>query len=126
MVQGPLAPNWGWRKFGILPRVENGDLTGANPPTENRLQVWQRIAARLDGRQDVVFVKLHTHGAIERNSEMLLGRAMREFHQLLASSGIRYHYASAREMVNIIHAIEDGSTAAPGELRDYLFQKNPA
>ncbi|NIP93626.1 MAG: hypothetical protein GWO24_09280, partial [Akkermansiaceae bacterium] len=61
MVQGPLGLNWGRRKFGILPRVENGDLTGANPPTRNRLGVWCRIAPRLAARPDTVFLKLHTH-----------------------------------------------------------------
>jgi hypothetical protein len=122
MVQGPLGPNWGWRKFGLIPRVENGDLTGANPPTLNRLGVWQRIAPRIASRPDVIFVKLHTHGAVERNSNMLLGTPMRRFHQALAASGIPYHYATAREMVNIIHAIEDGKSGSPGEFRNYLIQ----
>lgn len=126
MVQGPLGPNWGWRKFGILPRIENGDLTGANPPTPSRLHVWQRLGARIAVRPDVIFVKLHTHGAIERNSGMLLGAPMREFHQLLAASGMAYHYVTAREMVNIIHAIEDGKTGAPGEFRNYLYEKSTA
>lgn len=126
MVQGPLGPNWGWRKFGILPRIENGDLTGANPPTQCRLGVWQRIGARVGTRPDVIFVKLHTHGAIERNSGMLLGEPMRQFHQRLASSGINYHYASAREMINMIHAIEDGETGSPGDFRNHLFQTSSA
>jgi len=124
MVQGPLGPNWAWRKFGVLPRLENGDLTGANPPTQRRLGVWRRLGARIAARPDVIFIKLHTHGAIERNSAMLLGAPMRAFHQLLATSGIRFHYATAREMVNMIHAIEDGKTGSPGDYRDYLFQ-NP-
>ena len=123
MVQGPLGPNWGWRKFGVLPRVENGDLTGANPPTESRIGVWRRIGARIADRPDIIFIKLHTHGAIERNSAMLLGEPMRRFHQLLAASGAKYHYASAREMVNMIHAIEDGETGSPGEFRNHVFQK---
>jgi hypothetical protein len=126
MIQGPLGLNWGWRKFGIMPRVENGDLTGANPPTGNRLEVWRRIGPRISNRSDVIFVKLHTHGAIERNSAMLLGRPMRDFHRLLAASGIDYHYVTAREMVNIIHAFEDGKTGSPGEYRDYLYRRTPA
>jgi len=123
MVQGPLGLNWGWRKHGVIPRVENGDLTGANPATMNRLAVWKRLGAYVEPRPDVVFVKLHTHGAIERNSSMLLGDPMRKFHQQLAESGLNYHYASAREMVNMIHAFEDGEKGVPGEYRDYLFKK---
>ena len=126
MIQGPLGLNWGWRKFGIMPRVENGDLTGANPPTMNRLGVWRRISPRIEHRGDVIFVKLHTHGAIERNSSMLLGRPMRDFHRLLAGSGADYHYVTAREMVNIIHAFEDGRSGMPGDYRNYLHQRTPA
>lgn len=126
MVQGPLGLNWGWRKLGVMPRVENGDLTGANPPTRNRLGVWRRLAPRIGPRSDVIFIKLHTHGAIERNSSMLLGGPMREFHRLLAFSGLHYHYVTAREMVNIIHAYEDGGTGAPGEYRNHLYRRTPA
>ena len=39
---------------------------------------------------------------------------------------IDYHYTTAREMVNIIHAIEDGKTGSPGEYRDYVFPKPSA
>lgn len=125
MVQGPLGLNWGRRKLGFLPRVENGDLTGANPPTQNRLKIWCRIAPRLRARPEIIFIKLHTHGAIERNSSMLLGQPMRDFHSLLAAGRISYHYVTAREMVNIIHAIEDGKTGSPGEYRDYLHEGPP-
>ena len=122
MVQGPLGLNWGWRKLGVLPRLENGDLTGNNPPTLNRLDVWRSLAPSIAPRDDVAFVKLHTHGAIERNSSMLLGEPMQSFHRTLSESGLSYHYATAREMVNIIHALEDGMNGEPGEYRDYLFR----
>lgn len=120
MIQGPLGLNWGWRKFGVLPRVENGDLTGANPPTANRLRLWSSLAPRLACRPDVILVKLHTHGAIEPNSAMLLGAPMHDFHRALANSGLPYHYVTAREMVNIIHALEDGEEGPPHRYRDYL------
>jgi hypothetical protein len=31
----------------------------------------------------------------------------------------RLHYVTAREMVNIIHAAEDGKTGNPGQYRNY-------
>ena len=37
------------------------------------------------GRPDCVFIKLHTHGAKEANTAMLLGEPMRDFHRALAS-----------------------------------------
>ena len=109
-----------------MPRVENGDLAGVNPPTPDRLGLWLRIAPRIDDRPDVVFVKLHTHGAVERNSAMLLGRPMWEFHRLLAAGDLKFHYATAREMVNMVHAFEDGHSGPPGDYRDYIYQNASA
>jgi len=131
LVQGPLGLNWSRRKWGFLPRIENADLTGANPPTLGRLQIWMRQGIRVSGQPDWLFIKLHTHGAVERNSDMLLGKAMQEFHRTLLSQfndGQRYrvHYVSAREMVNIIHAAEDGKTGDPGAYRDYLYPSPPS
>ena len=40
LVQGPLGLNWQRRKYGVLPRIENSDLTAVNPPTPERLQLW--------------------------------------------------------------------------------------
>jgi hypothetical protein len=40
-------------------------------------------------------------------------------------SGFRLHYVSAREMVNILHAAEDGHTGDAGAWRDYLYSKPP-
>ncbi|MDC0312254.1 hypothetical protein OAM04_03440, partial [bacterium] len=39
MIPGPLGLNWQKRKWGIVPRIENGDITGANPPTLSRLSL---------------------------------------------------------------------------------------
>ncbi len=126
LVQGPLGLNWSRRKFGLLPRIENADLTGANPPTLARLRLWMRLNIHVAGRPEWLFVKLHTHGAIERNSSMLLGARMRRFHRELAeisaAEGWRFHYVSAREMVNILHAAEDGCGGEPGQFRDWRYR----
>lgn len=128
-IQGPLALNTGRRKWGLIPRVENGDLTGANPATLQRLGVAIAEAIHVEGQPEWVFVKYHTHGGIESNFHMLLGDAMRRFHRDLASLdaiGCRLHYVSAREMANLVHAAEDGATGDPGAYRDHVFiRSNP-
>ena len=126
-VQGPLCLNWKRRKFGIVPRIENSDLTGINPPTAQRLALWEKMHIHVEGRPDWLFVKLHTHGAIERNSATLLGEKMHAFHRHLAQRAsadedFRYHYVSARELVNILHAAEDGKQGNPGHFRDYRYK----
>ncbi len=126
-IQGPLCLNWQRRKFGILPRIENSDLTGANPPAPLRLSLWEKTHIHVAGRPDWTFIKLHTHGAIERNSAALLGEPMRAFHRHLAERAadrdFRYHYVTAREMVNILHAAEAGEKGTPGEYRDYRYRR---
>ena len=124
LIQGPLGLRWRQRKCGILPRVENAELTGVNPPSDERVDHWARTAVHVRGRPDVVFVKVHTHGCVEANERMLLGEPMRRAH---ASLQERYndgrawslHYASAREVYNMVRALEDGMPGSPGEYRDY-------
>jgi hypothetical protein len=53
---------------------------------------------------------------------MLLGEPMRRFHELLVHQDFQLHYVTAREMVNIIHAAEDGKTGSPGAWRDYRYR----
>ncbi len=115
LVQGPLGLNWGWRKYGVLPRIENGDLTRANPPTMNRFRLWAALCPRVAGGPPWVFVKLHTHGGISRNYDMLLGEAGAQFHTQLAGQNVKYHYVTAREMVNLIHAAEVGAEGDPSD-----------
>jgi hypothetical protein len=128
IVQGPLGLNWDRRKYGILPRIENSDLTAANPPTRDRLHVWLECNIGVLGRPNWVFAKLHTHGARLDNMEMLLGDAMRAFHRMLARFSaddpkFRYHYATAREMVNIIHAAEAGHSGDPNQFRNFRYRR---
>jgi hypothetical protein len=127
LVQGPLGLNWRRRKFGFLPRVENGDITGAHPPTPDRLRLWLRLGIHVRGRPDWLFIKLHTHGGLPRNMATLLADPMRRFYEYLLAhynDGKQFlvHFVTAREMVNIIHAAEDGHSENPGSFRDYRLQ----
>jgi hypothetical protein len=128
IVQGPLALNWNRRKYGLLPRIENSDLTAANPPTVERLRLWLDCRIAVEGRPNWLFIKLHTHGAKPENTAMLLGEPMRAFHRALAALAaadhtLRFHYVTARELVNIVHAAEAGHSGDPGTFRDFRYRK---
>ena len=125
MVQGPLGLNWKWRKWGVLPKVENAELTGTNPPTAQRFALWSELAPVVEGLPDWRFVKLHTHGGIPQNYETLLGDPMRRFYESLsglAGRGVQVHFVSARELTNIVHAAEAGCVGDPSEHRDFLYR----
>jgi hypothetical protein len=126
LVQGPLALDWRRRKAGLLPRLENADLTGANPPSTVRLRNWIAQRIHVEGRPNWIFVKLHTHGGIPSNYGTLLGKIMREFHHDLGefcrAIGIRLHYVTSRELVNLVHAAEDGQCGDPGALRNHYYR----
>jgi hypothetical protein len=130
LVQGPLALSWTGAKWGVVPRVENGSLHAGHPPTVRRLANWASCGISVAGRPDWLFVKVYTHGAPERNADMLLGPGMAAFHrgaQAEFDDGKRFrlHYVTAREMANIIHAAEDGRTGDPGQYRDYVLAPPP-
>lgn len=113
MIQGPLVPNWTERKFGIIPRIENGDLHANQPPTWSRLQNWLKAGVSVEGKPNWVFVKLHTHGAQEGNMNMWLGEKVQAFHADLArhaaaNPDFRYHYVTAWEMAQLVHEAEVG------------------
>lgn len=127
IVQGPLALNWERRKLGFLPRIENSDLTANNPPRPDRMRLWLKQHIHVLGRPEWTFVKLHCHGAPPPNSSVFLGEPYRRFHAHLAetyteANGWRLHYVTARELVNILHAAEDGHRGNPGQFRDYRYK----
>lgn len=126
IVQGPLALNWRRRKYGVFPRIENGELSRWNPPTPQRVDLWVRQGIGVRGKPDWIFVKVHTHGANPDNHDVLLGQPLEEMFGYLESAyndGKRFalHYVTAREMANLIHAAREGADAPPGRFRDTEF-----
>lgn len=124
MIQGPLLFDPGRRKFGVIPKIENGDLLGNHPPTLDRLRLWLKANITLPGRPRWRFVKLHTHGCNGRNMNMLLGDPYVRFHQGLQQlakehPNFRYHYVTAWEMANIVHYAERTKTASASEVLDF-------
>jgi hypothetical protein len=108
MVQGPLAVRFGdngrW-----MPRLENGELAGQDPPTAARVRVWFEVAPQLG---EHLFIKLHTHGAQEKNSSMLLGDGLDRLFRLVAeraaAMGVRLHFATAWQVYCAIEALRTG------------------
>lgn len=103
MIQGPLGFNWKSRKLGFLPRIEAGELSHDALPTRERIKLWLKYAARIEGINDHLFIKLHTHGANDKNLEMLLGGGLdniwRELESMCRDTpDYRLHYVTAREM----------------------------
>jgi hypothetical protein len=116
MIQGPLAFDWKNKKLGLLPAIENGDLQGTRGATFERFKIWHHAGIGVVGRPDWRFVKVHTHGCDEANTEILLGETMREFYQSLqkhaeAVPEFKYYFVTAFEMAMLVHQAEDGLKA---------------
>jgi hypothetical protein len=131
LIQGPLVLDWGRRRFGVLPRVENGCIQASQPPHIGRLELWLRAKVQVPSRPDWFFVKLHAHGAPEISHEVLLGEPMLKFHQDLADRARRdpnfhYHYVTAREMYNLVKAAENGWRGTVADALDHHLVWNGA
>lgn len=127
MVEGPLAVARGRGKLRL--RLENGALTAQDPATQARVDSWVAQNIHVRGRSSWTFVKVHTHGAPERQAASLLGEGGRALHRALQrySDGRqwRLHYVTAREMFNIAIASMNGHGGNPSEYRDYELQPPP-
>lgn len=111
MVQGPLLPDWSSRKFGLIPRIENGDVHAGRPMTLRRFHLWRQAHVHVAGRPNSVFIKLHTHGCKDGNIDEWLGPRMVQFHDDLAAyrlqhPNLRLHYVTAWEMAQRVHRLE--------------------
>lgn len=115
MIQGPLVPDWGRPRFGIVPHIENGDVTAGRAMSMRRLHNWLKADVHVSGQPNWKFVKLHTHGCKDGNIDAWLGDEMLQFHHDLLSMtreqpNMRYHYVTAWEMANLVHRAEVGAT----------------
>lgn len=129
IIQGPLALNWKRRKYGIFPKIENSGITRKNPPTPDRIDLWVKQRIGIVGRPDWIFIKVHTHGAQDENCEDRFFKLLDAMYSYLESeyndgSNYKLHYASAREMYNMIKAAESGKDGNPGDYRDCILTSN--
>lgn len=110
MVQGPLTLNWRDARFGIVPRIESGEISPDAPPSAHRARLWGKCRVHVRGAPEHVFIKVHTHGATDRATQMLLNGGLdtlwteleREYRD---RPGNVLHYVTAWEMVTKIREL---------------------
>jgi hypothetical protein len=124
IIPGPLAFDVQRRKWGIIPRIENAELQGSNPPTEDRIRNWVRQGIHVKGRPEWIIVKISCHGAEDRSRDVILGDIADRMYSCLEREyrdkrGVSLHYVTARELYNIIKAAESGKGGNPGEYRNF-------
>lgn len=128
MVTGPVMFDWTRRKHGLpLPRMDDGVLAANYPLSTDRLRRWQRAGISVQGRPDWIFVKLYCHGFFDHDQPQMIGDGARQFWEEALELGDRtnsfkLHFASAREVFNLIKAAADGQTGNPHQYRDYWLQ----
>lgn len=111
MIQGPLALNWKSRKLGLIPRIESSELSYDAPPTNERVDLWEKCGITVKGAEEHIFIKLHTHGLEEDNIDMFFN--LKGFDNLWTSlenkyvnqEGYKLHYVTAWEMYTKIQSI---------------------
>jgi hypothetical protein len=128
LIQGPLMLDLGGEKRRRpFVSIENSELSGVNPPTLRRLQLWKKAQITVQGRPDWLFIKLHCHGLQEADESAMLGPPIQQFLRELiggGGNGSQYlvHFVTMREMANIALAACDNCSGNPGEYRDFRFK----
>ena len=87
--------------------------------TSARITMWVNTGVSVEGQEDVIFVKTATHGA--PYAAYALGEECEFiFKQLEANyndgTNFRLHYVTARELYNVVRAIEDRNSQSPSIL----------
>jgi hypothetical protein len=113
MIQGPLNINWSSRKWSLIPRVESADVSSYNPPNKERTLLWFGANVHVIGAPQHMFIKVSTHGAQERNMELLFSSGFETLwssleHLVPTTLGCRLHYVTAYEMFCKVKEIESG------------------
>jgi hypothetical protein len=113
LINGPLAFNWRQRRKRVFPAIENGDVSGYCLPTADRVDLWVRLGVSVRGWPRWIFVKVHTHGAQEKNSGLLLSEGVHTLHRHLLgtyNNGKTHivHYVTAWELYCCVKALESG------------------
>ena len=110
IIQGPLHPFF-ITSSPLSLRVLGDGINGNPPVDQRRIDSWVKLGIGIEGKDDWIIIKTHTHGATDHHA--VLGREMDELFGYLENKyndGTHYvlHYVSARELYNIIKAAEAG------------------
>jgi hypothetical protein len=118
IFQGPISISWnGALEYGAIE---------SNPRfTPGRVKKWIGANIHVRGRPEWIFVKVFSHGA--QSSSIVLDGDMEymilSLKKECSMRGIKVHFMSAREAVNVVRAAEEGKTGNPEEYRDYSISK---
>ncbi|MFZ1132957.1 MAG: hypothetical protein WBV31_11925 [Terriglobales bacterium] len=127
IIQGPLVTDFRRTWRSARPVLDNGAITGPNPPTMHRFSLWKQAQVRVAGGPDWLFIKLFCHSMNPAQKDSVIGDSFRDFLAALVGGATdrkeTLHFASAREMANILLAACDGREGNPGDYRDYRFKK---
>jgi hypothetical protein len=114
MITGPLGVRFGSR---LIPRVESGEIAGYDMPTPARVKQWFDVSPRIG---DDIFIKLYTHGAVERNLEPLLEDGLSNLYKWIAGEAMErnmeFRWASAWQMYKAVAALVGGCDPDPAHL----------
>ena len=127
IVQGPLVADIGrsLRERRLI--LESGAVTGDRPLTLQRLDLWKKANIHVEGRPDWLFIKLFCHSMNPSQTEVVSGEPFRKFLEDLVTGASErretLHFATAREMANILLAACDGRDGNPDDYRDYRFRR---
>jgi hypothetical protein len=126
LVTGPLMINWGVRRFGIFPRLENGEIAATNAPSPERVRLWGQAQITVRGWPKWVFIKVHTHGTQDKNARLLLGDAIGPMYRNLLShydvpGRSVLHFVTAREVYDCIKALESADEAAIARIEAFQY-----
>ncbi len=126
IIQGPKHPFFFNNKITGL-RAPGDDICGDPRVDSKRIDSWINTGIHIKGKNNWVIVKTHTHGAAF--GKAVYGEEMDSIFNYLESKyndGTKYilHYVTARELYNIIKAIEAGEKGSnPEEYKDYIIKK---
>jgi hypothetical protein len=128
MIPGIIGLRWKSRTHRFTPSIEASNLDKSDYPFPERIDYWIKNSIKIKGREEWLFIKLHTHGAREETWESLLGERadkMYSYLQYKYNDGVNFllHYVTARELYNIAKAAESGNAGNPNNFRDYEISK---
>lgn len=126
IIEGPLCPVF-MAKGALEIGMTGGGIDSrrfSEPLMRYLLDSWVKAGVHLEGQPDIIFIKSHMHGAAGDAEES--DKRLDLIYDHLENSyndGSRYvlHYATARQMYNIIKAIESGKCTKDNidAFRDY-------
>lgn len=128
MIPGIIGLRWRARIHKYRPSIEASNISKSDYPFPERIDYWVRNAIVVKGKQDWLFIKLHTHGCCEIDLDSVLDSSTDNMYAYLETKyndGEHYllHYVTAREMHNIVKAAEAGMDGDPTNFRDFEVSK---